>query len=296
MVKRKAKSRRPKSKVKSIQLKRRARKNRRVSRSYSPYSGWNNFLDKSVPMRSLLKYSGITLAFILVLLAVFMLGRISVNDNDSPGSAEQPMQLSGQTKQTIKSNPEPENHNSNEIEAEDTEEGEATEEAEEYIDVTESPEPENSNDVEYEYRAADEDEEEGAPEEDSCKKTVAGFDYTYTLVDVSATNFNKELKGDNWGSITALKLTITNNEPCTIINPTKIKIKLNPKGKGSVWWDDDLFLPDSFKHMLPGTTVSEILPIHVTYSDIYSEKDFRLTVFDDYDIPIHTIKEYMTLH
>ena len=287
MVNMKATSKRPKSKIKSIQLKRRIRKSRRNS-SYSPHSSWSNFLDKDVPVRSLVKYSGITLAFVIVLLSVFLLGRVSVDSDDKVGSADDSMQLSGETKQTVKSGADKETATDS-VETEEIEE--------EDIEVANLSDPE-VDEQEYEYRVADDEDVEEDTETvvSSCTNTVAGFDYSYTNVDVDVSNFNKELKGDNWGSITSLKLTITNNEPCTIINPTKVKIKMNPKGKGSVWWDEDSFLPDTFRHMLPGATVSEIISVHVTYSDIYSEKDFRLTVVDDYDIPISTITEYMTLH
>ena len=94
--------------------------------------------------------------------------------------------------------------------------------------------------------------------------------------------------------MTSLKLTVTNNEPCTIINPTQVKIKLNNKGKGSVWWDDEVFLSSAFRNMKPGDSVTEIVPIHVSYADIYTEKEFKLVLFDDYDIEIGTFKEYMT--
>jgi cytoskeletal protein RodZ len=292
MVRRKIRS---KSKAKSIKLKRRSKRSSYKNNKNSLHSfnrDIDRFLDKTVSVRNLLKYSCLTLAFIIVFLSVFMLGRFSVSSSE-PDNPAQSSQLSGQTTQTIKSNPDPDNSNTAEVEEEPEEEiEEPTITSIDMLEANNGEEEEENQEEVYE----EEEEPEEEIEEPSCKNKVAGFDYSYTKVPISVSNFNKETKGDNWASLTSLKLTVTNNEPCTIINPTRIKIKLNAKGKGSVWWDDDVFLPDSFRHMLPGTTVSEIIPIHVSYSDIYSEKDFRLTLFDDYDISIGTFKEYITFH
>ncbi|MBN1544540.1 hypothetical protein JW898_03710 [Candidatus Woesearchaeota archaeon] len=242
-------------------------------------------------MRSILKYAGITLLFVLVLVSVFMLGRFSakerVSGNPSPGTS----QLSSRATQNVDVDS-----------GSDAEDGlsDAADHDEDIADGSEGSDIEevNLSDEGPEYIPASEDpvEEvfEDVVEEPACTNKVAGFDYPYSRIVVDVSNFQRENRGDNWASITSLKLTITNNELCTIVNPTKIKLKLNPRGKGSVWWDDDVFLPESYWKMLPGETVSEIVPVHVSYSDIYSEKDFKLTVFDDYDIEMTTFKKYIT--
>ncbi len=300
MAKRKAKST-----VRSIQLKRRARKSKRkVShvRSFNPSKTWNDFLDQDIPVRSLVKYSSITLAFVLVLLVVFMLGRISAEATDLSSGNEQSLQLSGQTKQVVKSD-----NDNYDISKEDIDEQERTDKESDKLNDSDldiknlSDKGDvkfNSDSVEYVYESVNvvdsEDVEEVIEETPKCKNKIAGFDYAYTKIGISVSNFQRESRGDNWASISSLKLTVTNNEPCTIVNPTRIKIKMNPVGKGSVWWDDDVYLPDTFRNMHPSKTVTEIIPIHVSYSDIYSEKDFRLAVFDDYDIHMGTYKEDLT--
>jgi len=113
-------------------------------------------------------------------------------------------------------------------------------------------------------------------------------------VGIDVSNFQRELRGDNWASLSSLKLTITNCESCTLINPTMVKIKMNARGKGSVWWDDDIYLSEEFKNMYPGKSVSAVIPVHVSYSDIYSEKHFQLALFDDYDIHMGTYQEFIT--
>ena len=298
MVKRRVRS---KSKSRSIQLKKRSRRPGRTRYSYSStFSAFDKFLDRNVSVRSLLKYSSITVAFILVLAFVFMLGRLSVDASGSMDSAGESVQLAGQTSQVMKSGA---------ADNDDSSVGDATgEETEEDVsdigemnlsdpeDDAEASEEgtENEGSDNVEGKKADEESGEDV-EESECSLKHAEFDYTYRLVDISVSNFNKEVRGENWATVTALKLTITNNEHCTIINPAQIKIKLNNRGKGSVWWDDEVFLPKSFLGMKPGETVSEIVPVHVSYSDIYSEKDFRLTVFDEYGIEIGTFKDYITL-
>lgn len=294
MVSRKLRSR---SKPISIKLKKNSRSARRNS-YYSSYSS-AGFLDHSISVRSILKYLGIVLGFFIVLLCVFMLGRVSAKDSES-ASAIESSPLSGQTKQVAKDNTLAADSGSK-----------ATSESKDSANSTvalANLSGESENEFKTEYKdgvlvvnmgePADEDLTADYPvEEDteSCTPKVAGFDYNYTNVVIDVSNFQRELKGDNWGAITSLKLTVTNNERCTIINPTKIKLKMNPKGKGSVWWDDDVFLSDSFKRMQPGKSVTEVVTVHVSYSDIYSEKDFRLSVFDDYDIAMGTFKKYITL-
>lgn len=279
MVKRKVKS---KSKSRGIQLKRNSRRSSRMKRySYRRPTGIGDFLDRSISVRSLVKYSSVTLAFVLVLAFVFVLGRISVSHADPASESAGSAHLSGATTQVVKG-----------TDAEEEETEQESEEQERIIDT--DPDVVNLSDNESDDEETEEDEEQADEKESDCKLSVAGFDYTYKHVTLEVTNFNKDIRGENWASLTSLKLTVTNDEPCTIINPTQIKIKLNNKGKGSVWWDDEVFLPESFRNMKPGDTVSEIIPIHVSYADIYSEKDFRLTLFDDYDIIIAAFKEDIT--
>ena len=272
MANRKAK---PKPKSRSIQLKRNSRRaSRRKRYSYRRAAKLSDFLDRTISVRSIMKYSSLTLAFILVLGFVFILGRMSVSNDSSTDDAADTAHLSGETTHVVK-------------ETEDAEDKE-----EKLVDL--DPDIVNLSDNESDEETEEENKRADEEEDTDCNPGVAGFDYSYKHVTLEVTNFNKEIRGENWASLESLKLTVTNNEPCTIINPTQIKIKLNEKGKGSVWWDDEVFLPDSFKNMKPGETVSEIIPIHVSYADIYSEKDFRLTLFDDYDIAIATFKDYMT--
>jgi hypothetical protein len=280
MAKRKARS-----KPRSIQLKRSSVRSRR-KRIYSNRRGIGDFLDSSISVRSLVKYSAITLSFVIILAAVFVLGRVSAGPAESIASEPQTQQLSGQTKQVTKQESAPDSSSSEETKS----------------IATESVDIANLSDTETEfvYTQAEETDEEEEEEEvmdttPSCKNKVAGFDYNYTNVEVVVSNYQRTMKGENWASLDSIKLTVTNNEKCIIINPTRIKIKMNPKGKGSVWWDDDVFLSDSFEHISPGKSVSEIIPIHVSYSDVHSEKDFRLTLFDDYGIPITTFKKYIIL-
>ncbi|MBW2963958.1 hypothetical protein KY363_00725 [Candidatus Woesearchaeota archaeon] len=292
MVSRKIRSR---SKPISIKLKKSSRNARRRG-YYSSYSS-SSFLDQTFSIRSVLKYSGIVLGFAIVLFCVFMLGRVSANDPKAVAEIET-SQLSGQTKQVVKDDvsavTEPQAPSETTKSANST--GSLANLSGDKEDTFKTEYKDGVLVVDVGEPAADEADDDGdADQASSCTPKAAGFDYNYTNVLIEVSNFQRELKGDNWGSIDSLKLTITNNEACTIINPTKIKIKMNPKGKGSVWWDDDVFLSDSFKRMQPGKTVTEIVPVHVSYSDIYSEKDFRLTVFDDYDIAMGTFKKYITL-
>ncbi|MFC1741925.1 hypothetical protein ACFL3V_05295 [Nanoarchaeota archaeon] len=284
-------------KPRTIQLKSRSRKaRRRSSHSFGSIRSVNRALDHTVSVRSILKYSGITLAFVIVLISVFMLGRISLSSDDSDTLPAQTQELSGETKAVAK---ESEAENNSTTAAEDDDNPEETDSEEEEDDIPEvdvvnlSESEDNDTDIDDEFEEADY-EEVIETVESECRPVVAGFDYNYNNVEVAVTDFKRFKRGDNWASLESLKLTITNNEKCTIINPNKIKIKLNSRGKGSVWWDDDVHLPDSFKRMLPGDSVSEVISVHVSYSDIYSEKDFKLTVFDDYDIAISTFKKYIT--
>lgn len=295
--------RKVKSKARSIQLKRRSRKSKRKlsrSRASGFRDTWNDFLDQDVSVRSLVKYSSITLAFVLVLVVVFMLGRVSVDAAELVDNNAKPMQLSGQTKQLVKDDVKDSEEDVDSEELDDT----GSEDGSSDVDVanlSETEDAEFDSDPHvyvYEPVGSDDtktDEEDNAEVEaddtPACTNKVAGFDYAYTNIGISVSNFQRESRGDNWASLSSLKLTVTNNEPCTIVSPTRIKVKMNPVGKGSVWWDDDVYLPDSFRNMAPGKTVSEIIPVHVSYSDIYAEKDFRLALFDDYDIHMATFKD-----
>ena len=125
---------------------------------------------------------------------------------------------------------------------------------------------------------------------------VAEFGFNYSKVFADVSHLQTKTRDTNWATLESLVLTVRNDESSTIINPTKIKIKLNNKGKGSVWWDDEVWLPDSFKNLRPGQEVTEVIPVHVSYSDIYQEKDFRLVVLDDYDVPMVYVKKIITLN
>lgn len=274
-----------KSNYSGIHLKGLARRSRYSNGLFNRYR-MSRLLDTEISVRNVLKYGGIVLAFAIIFVSVFMLGRISADDSpDQP--AQKQTQISGQTKQVIKSETAEELTPSVVDDPSPVEEIDDSQEAEEPLDPV----------VEDTSRPAPVQEKipESDPVPPPCQNTVAGFDYAYRNVIVDVSNFQRELKGDNWATLSSLKLTVTNNETCTIVNPTKIKLKLNPKFKGSVWWDEDQFLPESFQHMMPGQTVSEVIAVHASYSDIYSEKDFKLSVFDDYDIAMGTFKSYITL-
>ncbi|MBW2971695.1 hypothetical protein KY359_01540 [Candidatus Woesearchaeota archaeon] len=250
----------------------------------------DGLLDTSVSVRSILKYTGITLAFLVVLFSVFMLGRLSVDGKTAAGTSPTSMQLSGQTTQIVKNNPTTDNDSLSSVEMDELEDEEdvETETAQDEIiplQVYETSEPEEPDED------MEEAEEDPVPD---CAPEEAGFDYAYKNIVLDVSNFQRDNRGDNWATITSVKLTVTNNEACTIVNPTRLKIKLNAKGKGSVWWDDDVFLSDSFNRMRPGDTVTEIVPIHVSYSDVYSEKDLKISLFDEYDIHMATYQKYIT--
>ncbi|MFH1668534.1 MAG: hypothetical protein ABIA62_01255 [Candidatus Woesearchaeota archaeon] len=273
-----------KSKVMSIKLKKRSRISKRRKNIYVSRSSWRNKLNHTISVGSLLKYTGITLAFIIIVMSIFMLGRLSA----LPDAPEQ----EGDSKISSKSTNVETLQDQEKSEKETTVEDQAEKNAkEEPINEEETAETEDTAEEDT-ISDADEENDDPAP---ACKYKDAPFDYTYTGVSTEISNFQKELRGDNWASITSMKLTITNNEKCTIINPTKLKIKLNARGKGSVWWDDELFLSDTFRDIKPGETVTDIVPVHVSYSDIYSEKDLRVSVFDEYDVHIVTYKEYITI-
>ncbi|MBW2967186.1 hypothetical protein KY362_01740 [Candidatus Woesearchaeota archaeon] len=288
--------------LKRIKIKTRSRRSL-ISRRRSSFSGFDSVLDSHISVRNLLKYASIVLAFVIILGGVFLLGRVSASSETGPDADdERSSTLSGQTKQVVKENPAPEDAAKErsaakeEIAEDDDPEvsGSGSADEEESIEYVYSPadydflpyEPEEDSDA---------DDESDKEEEETCTPKVAEFDHNYTKVEIDVSNYQRTMKGDNWATLDSLKLTITNNEPCTIINPTQLKIKMNNKGKGSVWWDDEVHLPDSFKRMKPGTTVSEMVTVHVSYADVHQEKDFRAYVFDDYDIQMGVFKDYIFL-
>ncbi len=270
----------PRTRKKAISVRKKKPK-KRTRTARSAYSGLDSFLDKTVTVRSLLKYSAIVLLFLLVVGSAFMLGRIS-RSAVGPDTVELSSYSTKEAEEAVEQEPE---HPKIEKEAE----------------LEEPDQP-------VEYRVADEDEEkdliqpqeqffEAEPElvEESVELKVADFGFEYSNVEISIADIVKEGRGANWASVESLKLTVRNQEDHTIINPTRIKMKINPKGRGSNWWDDEVFLPDSFKNLKPGEQVSENIDVHVSFSDIYEEKDFQLVVLDDYDVPIAWYKKIMII-
>jgi hypothetical protein len=258
------------------------------------YSGFNysfsRALDVTVSVRSILKYSALVLVFVIILGSVFVLGRISAKP--SQATSMQTAQLSGQMKQVSK--PVDDAQTKTQAPVAKPEESADPEPADNLPPDTQvvitRPEP------------VVEQGEQPLPEENTIPSPVvetpcfpkhAVFDYNYTKVNFTLSNFNKDVRGDNWATITSVKLTVTNNEPCTIINPTQLKIKISPKGKGSNWWDDEVFIPETFTRIAPGGTVTDTVAVHVSYSDIYGEKELKATLFDDYDIAMSTVKKYL---
>jgi hypothetical protein len=242
---------------------------------YSP----REILDKTISVRTLLKFAGIVFLFLAILISVFLLGKASVN-TESPASTERI------NENTIITSPESVVVNESELEKEKISEEKNLTETEEDTEIEEEEKSEEK--VTAENMTEDKN-------ETICENKAAEFDYPYKQVIINVSNFNKEKRGENWATITSLKLTITNNEECTIINPTQIKIKINNKGKGSIWWDYEGHLPETFERMKPGQTITEIVPVHSSYSDIYSEKELKIAVFDDYDMQMTVFKQYIMI-
>ena len=271
-----------------IKAKSKARKTKRktnVKRRKKVYSksgldSFNKLLDRTITVRTLLKYSTIVLLFVLVVSSAFLLGRASARSNTL--SSQQVTELSSDPSDA------PEIDAAAELEEAPVKD---TDNSEEDKKDTEEPAPiEEVAEVEEYYFEA-----EPEPKTEPIKLKIAEFGFNYSKVFADATDFQKNEKGVNWATLESLRLTIRNDEDSTIINPTRIKIKMNNKGKGSVWWDDEVWLSDSFKDLRPGQEATEIIPVHVSYSDIYQEKDFRLVVLDDYDVPIVYVKKIMVL-
>ncbi|NQU79221.1 hypothetical protein HQ545_05640 [Candidatus Woesearchaeota archaeon] len=276
-----------KSISKSIKLK------KRRSSKLRPLRG--SFLDKTVTVSDLLKYGGIILAFILILVTVFILGMISADTTEKSLNSEN-------TKKVLNNSIDASSQNSNSTEniepikqyVDEDDVNQTTVESEPYEDIGYIEYQEDIDEI-----VSDDNEtlQEVITEEyvEECVPKNAGFDFSYSNIDIEVSDLQREIKGDNWASLSAFELTVANNENCTIINPTKMKIKLNNKGKGSVWWDDELYLPDSFHRIKPGNSVSEIITVHASFSDIDSEKDLRVALFDDYDIHMYTLQNYVTI-
>ncbi|MBI5880824.1 hypothetical protein HZB90_01705 [archaeon] len=194
------------------------------------YSGFNysfsRALDTTVSIRSILKYSALVLVFVIIFGSVFLLGRISAKP--SQATSMQTAQLSGQMKQVSKP-------------VDDVQ----TKTQAPVVTPEESADPKPADDLPPDTQVVItrpepvvEQGEQPLPEENTIPSPVvetpcfpkhAVFDYNYTKVNFTLSNFNKDVRGDNWATITSVKLTVTNNEPCTIINPTQLKIKINPK-------------------------------------------------------------------
>ena len=187
MVKRRPRS---KSKTNIIHLKRRSAKTRRKSYSHSPFRGVGDFLDKEVSVRSILKYTSITLAFILAFVFVFMLGRLSVDALNQGNPTGDSVHLSSQTKQT-------EDTSETELGEGLVEDDENDSDSENDIDVVNLSESEDEDDDDREADVIiegdnedDEEDEEDSEDLPDCAPKVAEFDYTYRLVDIDVSNFN----------------------------------------------------------------------------------------------------------
>lgn len=264
---------------KGIRLK--IRPNREIKNKVYVYSP-GEILDKTISVRTLLKFAGIILLFLAILLSVFLLGKASVSTEKI-------------NENTVTTVPEPEIVNEGELEKEKVNEEQNKENLTE-AETEEDAEIEEEEKSEEEITAENRTEEKNETKNETiCENKVAEFDYPYKQVAINVSNFNKEKRGENWATISSLKLTITNNEECTIINPTQIKIKINNKGKGSIWWDYEGHLPETFERMKPGQTITEIVPVHVSYSDVYSEKELKIAVFDDYDMQMTVFKQYIMI-
>jgi hypothetical protein len=257
---------------------------------------FGDVLDSNISLRSLLKYAAIILLFIAVLGFVFALGKYygqgAHQEKQTTTIAKETAdnEIEGDAVQTLKE--------TEKEELPETEPDTDTETVQEEEPRAE-PEPETTtqttqNDIAVTETVTHTTTTE-TPKQELCAAKPAGFDYPYSMVNVTVNKINKEKKSDNWAVMTSVEISITNGESCIITNPTQIKLKMNNKGKGSNWWDDEVFLPETFQKLMPGETVSETVPVHVSYSDIYMEKDFKLVVFDDYGIDMATYKKYVTL-
>jgi hypothetical protein len=251
---------------------------------------FGSVLDSTISVGTVLKYSAIILLFIVVFGFVFMLGQHYADKNAPAETEEEQTKIESATStdaEPSETEKDPVNEDPNE---EVTEKEAPVETAEEIPAETTETAPAQEVDTTPKITTTE------TPKETTlCVAKSAGFDYQYSKINATVSAINTEKKGDNWAVITSVEISISNNENCIIANPTQIKIKMNTRGKGSSWWDDETFLPDTFLKLMPGETVMETVPVHVSYSDIYMEKDFKLVVFDEYGIDMATYKKYVTL-
>lgn len=228
----------------------------------------NNILEKTITVKDLLLYAGyglgvIVLLFIIVLIP-FMIGRASVDCNSlcTESSLNKTAKVSAATSLI------------NEI-AEESEEEAETETVEEEV-VEEEPEEEPEEEV-----VEEEVEEEEYDENARYLRTDPRVATSYSDIDIDLLDFDYEMRGADWGTISNVKIIITNNQQKIVI-PYTLKMKIyNVGDSASDWWDDEINLRDHLNIIVPGGYKQLTLDSHVSFSETDVKKRLSIHLFDE---------------
>jgi len=103
----------------------------------------------------------------------------------------------------------------------------------------------------------------------------------YTNIELDLLSFNHSLRGTNWGTINRINLSLGNKQSQIII-PYNLKIKIYTIGESaSDWWDDEINLRKHLNIIPPNSVKSLDLKVHISFSDVNKNKKIMFYLFDE---------------
>jgi hypothetical protein len=268
---------------------------RDVEREYRRNAPKESLLDKQVSMRTLLRNVFIVLLVVAVLVGVFFLGRYSASS--SPKSSElAAVGSSANVAASLDAAPEvaSADNSSAVVTVSDTSAGARSDDGS--VDSSLNVSVVNSSSV-VNTSAAVEASSVNVTNASSAVVEVkkdAGEGYDYRYVNAYIDDIDYEVKGDDWGTVTSLKITVENLEKVSV-HPSAVKARLYVVGEEGNWWDLEEDVPALMTQLLPKQSVAQTFEAHISYSGLDSEKTLKVAVYDQYDKKMAEVVKKFTL-
>ncbi|MBI4739337.1 hypothetical protein HY772_07370 [Candidatus Woesearchaeota archaeon] len=256
----------------------------KAEKEFKHYAPRESFLDKQISIRALVRNVIVVLLILAILAAVFLLGRwsalssskdsqnltiTSLNSNTvmQKGTAKPTMNVSENAAKASVGAPNasvPKEENKTAIAPE---EASAAQMKPSVTNVTATP---------------------------STTPEKAGEGFEYKSVGVYIGEVKHLKKGDDWGTVTSIEVTVENLEK-VLVYPVKVKARLYKAGEEGNWWDMEEDVPALMTQLASKASAKYTFETHISYSGLTEEKTLKVVVFDQYNQKMGDVIKTVTL-
>lgn len=257
-----------------------------VEKEYKRYAPKESVLDKQVSVRTLIRNTIVIIVIMAVLAAVFLLGRWSApfTHKDSVNlKSSLNAKLATQTGSLSSTTTVPMNKTTN---VSSTSNRSALKEENKTAPIT------HVNESMAQTNATPTNATPNVTLTSTSAKTGEGFEYKNVGVYIGAVNHVK--KGDDWGTVTSIEVTIENLEKVSI-NPAKVKARLYKTGEEADWWDLEEDVPALMRNLAKKSSVKHTFESHISYSGLSEDKTLKVVLYDQYNQKMGDVVKTMKL-